>query len=210
MRQNILSWLRKGLLLKPKLLKHFSRFRILLRKTRLSHLTFFFTETNSILPAISGPAALQTSHYIINVVTGIINEPRKLWLPDIMEFALSTFRTRNSSFFLAWYFRGYCINRPALWYVNSNQFIFSEKICMKVFDFCLSWSLVSVKSTWFKTSMSESILQFKKQEYQSRILKWKIRSVMEWKCSENIISPSGNAYQFFTRILQNNSQMRVF
>jgi hypothetical protein len=29
-----------------------------------------------VLPAISGPALLQTSDYIINVVTGIINEPQ--------------------------------------------------------------------------------------------------------------------------------------
>jgi hypothetical protein len=36
-----------------------------------------------------------TWHYKINVVTGIINEPKKLWLPDIVIFALFTFRTRN-------------------------------------------------------------------------------------------------------------------
>jgi hypothetical protein len=31
--------------------------------------------------------------------------------------------------------------------------------------------------------MSESIVQFKRLENQNRILKWKIWSVMEWKCS---------------------------
>jgi hypothetical protein len=38
---------------------------------------------------------------------------------------------------------------------------------MKVFDFCLSWSLASVKSMWFTTFMSESIVWFKRQENQS-------------------------------------------
>ena len=97
----------------------------------------------------------------------------------------STFRTQNFITFLAWYFPGYCINRPAL--------------CMKVFDFCLSWSLASVKSMWFKTFMSECGL---KDWKISLILKWKIRSVMEWKCSENINSPSGDQYRIFTHILQ--------
>ena len=137
------------------------------------------------MPAISGSAFLQTPHYIVNVVTAIINEQQKLWLPDIMEFALSTFRTQNFITFLAWYFPGYCINRPAL--------------CMKVFDFCLSWSLASVKSMWFKTFMSECGL---KDWKISLLLKWKIRSVMEWKCSENINSPSGDQYRIFTHILQ--------
>ena len=34
-----------------------------------------------------------------NVVIGIINEPRKLWLRDILEFMLFSFRTRPSSVF---------------------------------------------------------------------------------------------------------------
>jgi hypothetical protein len=55
---------------------------------------------------------------------------------------------------------------------------------------------------WFKTFMSESIVWFKRPENQSRILKWKIRSVMEWKCFKNINSPSGDQYRTFTRILQ--------
>jgi len=29
-----------------------------------------------------------------NIVIGIINEPRKLWLRDILEFTLFSFRTR--------------------------------------------------------------------------------------------------------------------
>jgi hypothetical protein len=59
---------------------------------------------------------------------------------------------------------------------------------MKIFDFCLSWS--------------ESIVRFKRPENQSRILKRKILSVMEWKCSEKINSLSGDQYRIFTRILQ--------
>ena len=38
---------------------------------------------------------------------------------------------------------------------------------------------------------------FKRPENQSQILKWKIRSVREWKCSENINSPSGVQYRIF-------------
>ena len=59
---------------------------------------------------------------------------------------------------------------------------------MKIFDFCLSWS--------------ESIVRFKRPENQSRILKRKILSVMEWKCSEKINSLSGDQYRILTRILQ--------
>jgi hypothetical protein len=73
--------------------------------------------------------------------------------------------------------------------VNSGLF-FAKIFVWRFFDFCLSWSLASVKSTWFKTFMSESIVRFKRPENQRWILKWKIRSVMEWKCSENINSPS--------------------
>jgi hypothetical protein len=73
---------------------------------------------------------------------------------------------------------------------------------MKVFDFYLSWSLAIIKSMWFKTFMSELIVQFKRLENQGWILKWKIQSVMEWKCSENINLPSGDQYRIFTRILQ--------
>jgi hypothetical protein len=37
------------------------------------------------------------------------------------------------------------------------------------------WSLASVKSVWFKTFMSESIVQFKRPDNQSQNLNWKIR-----------------------------------
>ena len=92
-------------------------------KNKIFTFKLFLTVTNLVLPAISGPAFLQTPHYIINIATNWNHkEPHKLWLPDIhvVEFVLSTFRTRNFITFLAWYFRGYCINRPALWQVNST------------------------------------------------------------------------------------------
>ena len=71
---------------------------------------------------------------------------------------------------------------------------------MKVFDFCLSRLLASIKSVWFKTFMSESIVRFKKPKNQSLILKWQIRSVMEWKCSENIWRSIHNFYLHFTKV----------
>ena len=94
------------------ILKHFSRdysFRLLLRKSRFSHLNCFhsnkFGFASNILACLSVNVYV-VWYYIINIVTGIINGPRKLWLPDIMEFALSTFRARNFITFLAWFFRG--------------------------------------------------------------------------------------------------------
>ena len=119
------------------------------------------------------------------------------WLPNILEFALSTFRTWNFFIFLAWCFHRCCIKQASSMISYFNQFIFSEKLCMKVFDFCLSWSLASVKSMWFKTFMSETIVLFRRLENQSRILKWKIQSVMEWRCSENINWRSIQIYAFY-------------
>ena len=155
------------------------------------------------MPAISElsfPRAL-TSHYIINVVTGIINESHWLRLLDIVEFALSTFRTRN--FITFWLNTTLILHQQASFMISSfNRFIFSEISCMQVSDFCLSWSFASVKCTWFKTFMFESIVQFKRPENENRILKWKLQSVIEWKCSKNINLPSGDQYRIFTCILQ--------
>ena len=50
-------------------------FQTFMKKNKLKTSKLFFTVTNSVLPTISGPVFLQTSHYIINVVTAIINEP---------------------------------------------------------------------------------------------------------------------------------------
>jgi hypothetical protein len=154
------------------------------------------------LPAITGPAFLQTSHYIINVVTGIINELWKLWLPHTSwNLHFPPLEPETSSLF--WLDTSVDIALTVQLYDKLIKSVFScKKFCLKIFYFCLSWSLASVKSTWFKTFMSESIVRFKRPENQSRILKWKIRSVMEWKCSENINSLSGIQYRIFTRILQ--------
>jgi hypothetical protein len=82
-----------------------------------------------------------------------------------------------------------------------------DKLIQPVFDFCLSWSIAS---TWFKTFMSESIVRFKRPENQCRILKWKIRSVMEWKCSKNINSPSGDQYRIFTHFTKITCKCECF
>ena len=143
------------------------------------------------MPTISGPAFMQTSHYIINVVTGIIDEPPKFWLPDIVEFALSTFKTWNFITFLAWYFCGYCINNLTI-----------KNFVCRFLIFAYRGHLQALKVRDLKTFMSVSIVWFKRLENRSRILKWKIRSIMEWKCSENINLPSGDKYRIFTRIFQ--------
>ena len=171
---------------------HVSDFFI--KKNKTFTFKLFFTLTNSVLPAISElsfPRTL-TSHYIINVVTGIINESH--WrLLDIVEFALSTFRTWN--FITFWVDTTLILHQQAGLMISSfSRFIFSEIFCMQVSDFCLPWSFASVKCTWFKTFMSESIVRFKWPENESRILKW--------KCSENINLPSADQYRIFTRILQ--------
>jgi hypothetical protein len=62
-----------------------------------------------------------------------------------MEFALSTFRTQTSLLF--WLDTSVDIALTGQFYDKLIQPVyFSDKFCMKVFDFCLSWSLASVKS----------------------------------------------------------------
>jgi hypothetical protein len=51
------------------------------------------------LTAISGPAFLQTSHYIINVVTGIINEPQILDFQISWNLRFPPLEPENSSLF---------------------------------------------------------------------------------------------------------------
>ena len=85
---------------------------------------------------------------INNVVTGIINEPQKLGLLDIVEFMHFSFRTRTFITILASYFRWCCIRHASFVISWFNQFIFSEKFCMMFF--CSSWSLACDKSMWFK------------------------------------------------------------
>jgi len=82
-----------------------------------------------------------------NVVTGIINEPQKLRLPDIVEFTHFSLKSKTRTFItiLASYFHRCCI-RYASFMINwFNHFIFSEKLCIKVLFFCSSWSLEELK-----------------------------------------------------------------
>ena len=76
--------------------------------------------------------------------------------------------------------------------INSIVLLFSqayvEKFTSPVNSFqlhCIWPTLASVKSTWFKFFMSESIARFKRSDNQSRNSNWKIISLKEWKCSGN-------------------------
>ena len=87
---------------------------------------------------------------IHNMVTGIINESQKLWLPDIVEFMHFNFRTQTFITISASYFCRCCIRQASFTISWFNQSIFSEKLCMKVVFFTwASWSLASIKSMWF-------------------------------------------------------------
>jgi hypothetical protein len=76
-------------------------------------------------------AWLSANITIHNVVTGIINEPQKLWLSKIVEFTHFSFRTRTFITILASYFHRCCIRQASFMIGWFNQFIFSEKLCMK-------------------------------------------------------------------------------
>jgi hypothetical protein len=52
------------------------------------------------LPAISGLAFLQISYYIINIVTGIINEPRKLDFQTSWNLSFPPLEPETSLFWL--------------------------------------------------------------------------------------------------------------
>ena len=82
-------------------------------------------------------ACVSANITIRNIVIGIRNEPQKLWLPDIKEFTHFSFRTRIFITILATYFRQCCIRKASFMISWFNQFIFSEKWCMKVFFFFL-------------------------------------------------------------------------
>ena len=119
---------------------------------------------------------------------------------DFVEFMHFSCRTRTFITILASYFCRCCIRQASLIMISwFNQFIlfFLQKIVCESFVFCSSWSLKSVKSTWFKICISESNVRFKKTDNQCRNLNWKIRSVRERKCSGNINSLSGYQYRIF-------------
>jgi hypothetical protein len=80
-------------------------------------------------------ACLSANITMQNVVTGIINVPQKLWLPDIVEFMHFSFRTRTVITILASYFCRCCIRQASFMISWFNEFIVSEKFCMKVLFF---------------------------------------------------------------------------
>ena len=117
-------------------------------------------------------------------------------LPDIVEFTHFSFRTQTFITILTLYFRRCCIRQASFMIRWFNQFIFIEILCMNVL-----FSLARIKSTWFKTFMSESIVHFKIPDNQCQNLNGKTRLVRERKCSGNINSLSGYQYRICTGIL---------
>ena len=84
---------------------------------------------------------------IHNVVTGIINEPQKLRLPDIVEFTHFSFKSKTWTFItiLASYFCQRCIRYASFMISWFNHFIFSEKLCIKVLFFAHRGHLQELK-----------------------------------------------------------------
>jgi hypothetical protein len=117
-------------------------------------------------------------------------------LPDIVEFTHFSFRTQTFITILTLYFHRCCIRQASFMISWFNQFIFIEILCMNVL-----FSLARIKSTWFKTFMSESIVHFKIPDNQCQNLNGKTRLVRERKCSGNINSLSGYQYRICTGIL---------
>ena len=117
------------------------------------------------------------------------------------NLCISALEPESSSLFWLYTSVDVASDMPASWSVDSTS-LFLGKNFVLGFVFCLSWSLASAKSMWFKTFMSESIVRFKRLDNQRQNLNWKIRSVRERKCSGNINSPSGYQCIIFTRSLQ--------
>ena len=90
-------------------------------------------------------ACVSANITIHNIVTGIINEPQKLWHPDIVEFAHFSFRTRTFITILASYFSQCSIRKASFMITWFNQFIFSKKLCMKVLFFAHHGHLQALK-----------------------------------------------------------------
>ena len=111
-----------------------------------------------------------------NVVIGIINQLQ--WATKTLtsrRLGIYAFQLQNPHRhqYFGLCFGQSCIRQTSFVISWFNRFIFSDKFCEKVLFFCYSRSLASVKSTWFKTFMSESIPQFKRLENQNKNLNWK-------------------------------------
>ena len=100
-----------------------------------------FSLTGNILACLK----LSANVTIHNVVTGIINEPQNSWLPDIVEFTHFNFRTRTFITILASYFRRCCIRQASFMISWFKQFIFSEKLYMKILFFTHRGHLQALK-----------------------------------------------------------------
>ena len=107
------------------------------------------------------------------------------------------------------YLRRCCIRQAIFMISEFNWFTFSEKLGMHFLFFCSLWSLASGKSVWFRTFMSDSIVQFKIPDI-SRNLNWKIVLVRERKWFGNFYSRLAINTQFLLALSKINSQMRVF
>ena len=76
---------------------------------------------------------------------GRMDGRRDKWHPDIMEFGHFSLRTRTFITILASYFRWCCIRKASFMISWFNQFIFSEKLCMKVLYFAHHGHLHALK-----------------------------------------------------------------
>ena len=95
-----------------------------------------------------------------NVATVIVNnEPQKLWLPDILEFTLFSFRTLTFISILAWYFRRCCIRQTSFTISWFNRLFLARKKWKNVLFLHIVVTFKRVKSTWFKTFVCESIVR---------------------------------------------------
>ena len=94
-----------------------------------------------------------TRHNVASVIVN--NEPQKLRLPDILESTLLSFRSRTFISIVAWYFHQCCIREAIFTICWFNWFILSEK----KMEECFVFTHRSVKSTWFKTFVCESIVR---------------------------------------------------
>jgi len=109
---------------------------------------------------------------IHSVVTGIINEPLKL--QTSWNLRVSALEPKPSSLFWLHTSVDVASDTPASWSVDSTSLFISKNVVCRLF-FCSLWSLASVKSMWFKTFMSESIVRVKRPDNQRRNLNWKIQ-----------------------------------
>ena len=114
-------------------------------------------------------ACLSANITIHSVVTGIINEPQKLWLPDV-EFTYFSFRTQTFITILASYFCRCCIRQASFMISWFNQVIFSKKLCMKVLFFAHRGHLQAFKVRELKLLCLRELCALKIPDNQCRNL----------------------------------------